>query len=134
MGAKNKRDVWLSAHLRTHEIERSITARIHGIDNRIPINALTIRRLYLMAARFEEIRAVLGGHALVITSGYRCGELNAITPGAAKNSHHRQLLALDIRPQISVKKAMALVLEMPSVSYAYRNSFRSLHVQWEDVF
>ena len=116
------------------EIERSITARVRGIDNRIPINALSIRRLYLMAARFEEIRACLGGAALVVTSGYRCKELNAIMPGAANKSRHRQLLALDVRPQISAKKALVLVQKLPTITYAYRNSFRSIHIQWEDPF
>jgi uncharacterized protein YcbK (DUF882 family) len=107
---------------------------VRGIDNRVPINALSIRRLYLMAARFEEVRACLGGRKLVITSGYRCKELNAIIPGAAEKSRHRQLLALDVRPQMSAKKALLLVQELPTITYAYRNSFRSIHIEWVDLF
>jgi len=127
-------DLHLTAHLRLAEIERSVTATAKGIDNRLPINTLTIRRLYLMAARFEEVRTCLGGKKLVVTSGYRCKKLNAITPGAAKDSRHRHLLALDIRPQISVKRALEKVLELPTIEYAYRNSYRSLHIQWNDIF
>jgi len=124
----------LSAHLRVAEIERSITAKVAGIDNRIPINSLSIRRLYLMAVRFEEVRACLGGQKLVVTSGYRCEALNAITPGAAEKSRHRQLLAIDVRPQISAKKALSIVLKIPTIRYAYRNSFRSIHIQWDDLY
>jgi len=119
--------------LRLSEVERSATALRHGIDNRVPINAVVTRRLYLMAARFEDIRACLGDRPLVVTSGYRCRVLNDITPGAAKNSYHRRLLALDLRPRISAQRALERILQLPFVAYAYRNSHRSVHVQWEDI-
>lgn len=127
-------DFLLSEHLRLSEVEYSALALRHGISNRVELSNTAIARLFLMAVRFEQIRKCLGGRPLVLTSGYRCQDLNEVMPGAAKLSRHRVLLAIDVRPRISARRALRRVVKLPFVVYAYRNSPRSLHIQWIDIF
>lgn len=126
-------DILLSENISLLEIEHSARALREGIDNSIPLTPTMIRRLFLMAVRFEAVRKCLGGKPLIITSGYRSDALNAVTPGAAYTSRHRRLLALDVRPRMSIKTALRRVQKLPFVTYAYRNSARSFHYQWDDI-
>ena len=121
-------DILLSENISLLEIEHSARALREGIDNSIPLTPTMIRRLFLMA-----VRKCLGGKPLIITSGYRSDALNAATPGAAYTSRHRRLLALDVRPRMSIKTALRRVQKLPFVTYAYRNSARSFHYQWDDI-
>lgn len=50
-----------------------------------------------LVRKLEELRKALGGHPLIITSGYRCDEKHAATPGAAPGSRHRYGDGVDIR-------------------------------------
>jgi uncharacterized protein YcbK (DUF882 family) len=54
-------------------------------------------RLSELAALFEEVRALLGGQPLTITSAYRTRSHNHMV-GGATNSQHLEGRALDIRP------------------------------------
>ncbi|MFJ2987747.1 D-Ala-D-Ala carboxypeptidase family metallohydrolase [Collimonas sp. NPDC087041] len=75
----------LTAHFTLEEFTRSDTARSRGIANTpLPAIVANLRRL----AQFAElVRLALGGAAMVISSGYRCPELNRAVGGAANSAH-----------------------------------------------
>lgn len=85
--------VRLTANFFLHEFEHSTNALRLGIDNRVPKelmdNALRV------ASKMQEIRAILGNRVITVTSGYRCPELNAATPGSSQTSAHMRMLASD---------------------------------------
>ena len=80
-------------HFTVNEILRSQTALQLGIDN-TPKDDKTIENLNYTLERLEEIREAYG-EPIIITSGYRCPELNAAV-GGASNSQHRKGEAVDI--------------------------------------
>ena len=83
----------LTAHFTREEFEFSQKAIRLGIDNAVPfvLNANAQRMLEYM----ELIRSKLRDHPIIISSGYRCAELNALTSGSSVSSAHRQALACD---------------------------------------
>lgn len=86
------KDEALTAHFNLSEFSFSRTAVVKGIDNTIPASIMpNIRRL---AGCLELIRTTIG-RPIVVTSGYRCKELNRAV-GGVPNSHHTQGLAADI--------------------------------------
>lgn len=82
----------LTTHFSLHELCRSSTAQARGIDNTPPPELLP--RLVLLAEMLERIRATVACPVLV-SSGYRCAELNAAV-GGASTSDHPQGHAADI--------------------------------------
>jgi len=83
----------LSEHFTMAEYTTSETAARIGIDN-TPKEILIINNLKRMAAVMEEIRVILGKNKIVVSSGYRCAELNAAI-GSRHTSAHVQGLATD---------------------------------------
>jgi len=83
----------LSEHFTLAEYTTSETAARRNIDN-TPKEVLIINNLKRMAGVMEEVRLILGKHAITVTSGYRCGELNAAI-GSKHTSAHVQGLATD---------------------------------------
>nr|VFK12065.1 MAG: Peptidase M15 [Candidatus Kentron sp. LPFa] len=65
----------LTPHFNLLEFVASSTALKSGIDNTPPKRV--IKRLSRTAAGMEEVRALLGGKPITITSGYRCPTLNS---------------------------------------------------------
>jgi len=63
---------------------QSDTAAQHGIDNSPPPEV--IANLRTLADGLEQVQALLG-HALEISSGYRCPALNAAIGGTAASQH-----------------------------------------------
>lgn len=104
----------MSVHFTLAEFVRSRVATEHGIDNAVPEKLMT--NLEFTMAGCERIRAYLG-HAMTITSGYRCPELNHEV-GGAENSQHLSAQAADFicpgfgPPRLIVKalKPMRFVL------------------------
>lgn len=82
----------LTAHFSLDELCRSSTAQARGIDNTPPPELLP--RLVLLAEMLERIRATVACPVLV-SSGYRCAELNAAV-GGSSTSDHPQGHAADI--------------------------------------
>jgi zinc D-Ala-D-Ala carboxypeptidase len=83
----------LSPHLTLEEFTRSDTATRLGIDNSLPENLL--EAAIQTGVMLERIRKVLGT-PMLISSGYRCPELNkAIGSGTA--SDHTKAEALDFK-------------------------------------
>jgi zinc D-Ala-D-Ala carboxypeptidase len=83
----------LTDHFTIEEMTVSRRAAVLGIDN-TPSPA--IRANLVRVARVLEYARGLLGYPITVTSGYRSPQLNAITPGSAKNSAHMQGLAADI--------------------------------------
>ena len=75
------------------ELTASATAQREGIDNRPPTSAYHLLHV-LVEQLLDPIREAWGAPILV-SSGYRCKELNALV-GGAKNSHHLLGCAADI--------------------------------------
>lgn len=82
----------LTKHFTLEEFTCSATASARGIDNTPP--EPIIRNLTRLAQFNEEVRAVLGGVPMAISSGYRCEQLNKAV-GGSKNSAHLDGLAND---------------------------------------
>lgn len=81
----------LSPHFTLSELIISSTAARRGIDN-IPGNA-ALANLKRTAEHLEDVQAILG-HPILITSGFRCLELNRQI-GSKDTSAHVRGLAVD---------------------------------------
>jgi hypothetical protein len=85
-------DQVLSKHFTLDEFVFSNTADKMHIDNMPSPEVLA--NLKHLAQYCEQVRAELGGVAMIITSGYRCPALNKAV-GGAKDSRHLEGLACD---------------------------------------
>ena len=75
------------------ELCASATAQREGIDNRPTESAYHLLHV-LVDQLLDPIREAWG-EPIVVSSGYRCKELNALV-GGAKNSHHMLGCAADL--------------------------------------
>ena len=76
------------------EFERSETAKKYGIDNTVSSQYIPALQ-QLCGEVLEPLRAFVGG-PIVISSGYRCNQLN-VKVGGAYASQHTLVEAADIR-------------------------------------
>ncbi len=88
------KDLRLSEHFTLAEFERSTTAAALGIDNRIPPQYVPVLQ-QLCQQVLEPLRHFVG-QPIVITSGYRCSQLN-VKVGGAYASQHTLGEAADLR-------------------------------------
>lgn len=82
-------------YFKIQELVRSQTATAHSIQN-VPTAEAVKNLESLVLNVLDPLREAWGG-PIIITSGYRCEELNARV-GGAKYSYHRLGMAADIRP------------------------------------
>lgn len=82
----------MTSNFHLSEFTRSDVAVRWGIDNSLPAHLLDDAELTLGMA--ERIRRLLGGLPVIITSGYRCLELNRRI-GSKDTSDHTRALAID---------------------------------------
>jgi zinc D-Ala-D-Ala carboxypeptidase len=75
----------LTTHFTLEELFASDKAHELGIYNRPPQEI--VPRLVYVAEMLERIRAALGGHPIVVTSGYRCEALNKAVGGVPASDH-----------------------------------------------
>jgi hypothetical protein len=99
----------LSDHFSLEEFVNSDTARANQIDNSASDDIVaSLRRT---AGLLELVRGVLGSRPLIITSGYRCPELNKKVGGVADSAHVKGLAADIVCPSfgspLEVCKAIA---------------------------
>lgn len=83
--------ILLSPHFTLEELIRSDVATRKGINNYPYPDVL--ENLKLLASKLEVVRAILG-RSVLVSSGYRCEELNAAV-GGSKTSTHMTGLAAD---------------------------------------
>lgn len=84
----------LTEHFTLAELVASSTARRLGVDNTPTTDAL--QQLHRTAQMLERVRGFLGGHALIVTSGYRNRQVNAAV-GGVSSSDHSQGMAADVK-------------------------------------
>lgn len=83
-------------YFKIDELTHSATAQAQGIAN-VP-TAEAVRNLELLVKAVLDPLRKAWGSPIIVTSGYRCEELNRAVDGAAY-SYHRLGMAADIRPQ-----------------------------------
>lgn len=84
----------LSEHFTLAEFTASDTAERRRINNELPPELLGTAQN--TAEMMEKIRKVLGDNPLIITSGYRCPELNRAI-GSSDTSDHLKAMAVDFK-------------------------------------
>ena len=84
----------LSEHFTLAEFERSATAQACGIDNNVPAKYVPVLQ-QLCKEVLEPLRSYVG-QPIIISSGYRCNQLN-VKVGGAYASQHTLGAAADIR-------------------------------------
>lgn len=82
----------LTPHFTLNEFTRSHQAERFGIVNRVPTELF--HNVVRTAQVLEQVRAGLGNIPIVVSSGYRCPELNRKVGGSI-TSAHMQGLAVD---------------------------------------
>ena len=99
---------YLTPHFTLAELTYSSTAEINGIDN--SPNDDELAELTKTAELLEEIRSILGA-PVVVSSGFRCEEVNTLV-GGAENSAHRWGGAADIEaPEFGDPLAICKAIE-----------------------
>lgn len=109
----------LSPHFSLLEFTESATARKHGIVNEPTAEAVeNLRRLCIHT--LEPLREKLG-LPMIITSGYRCNELNEIIVHAARKSQHLVGCAADFRVVQGSRElliqAFRLIITEPDIDF-----------------
>lgn len=84
--------IWASPHFSVDELTFSETATRKGIDNTPDDNILD--NLLITAMEMENVRELLNNNPILISSGYRCLELNTLL-GSKPTSEHCRGLACD---------------------------------------
>ena len=93
------KDLRLSEHFTLAEFEKSATAAAHGINNSVPSQYVPVLQ-QLCKEVLEPLRSYVG-KPIIISSGYRCNQLN-VKVGGAYASQHTLGEAADIQlPQTS---------------------------------
>jgi hypothetical protein len=75
----------LTTHFTLEEMTYSQTASRYGINNTPPPDIVT--ELTRTCEMLERVRTTLGGQPIMITSGYRCPELNKACGGSSTSQH-----------------------------------------------
>lgn len=75
----------LSPHFTLEEMTQSQSAARLGLDNTPPAEMVTA--LKRTAQLLEEVRSLLGGKPLLVSSGYRAPAVNQAVGGAANSAH-----------------------------------------------
>ena len=133
MGKQNQKAIEIKSEFFTlSELTKSSTASKYHINN-TPSDNIVRNLQYGVDMVLDPLRR-LYGMPIVITSGYRCNELNKRVGGVA-NSWHTQGNAADIHVAslTEASKIFANLQKIPSVDTAlfeHSASGQWLHVQW----
>ena len=117
------------------ELTASATAQREGIDNRPPTSAYHLLHV-LVEQLLDPIREAWGA-PIVVSSGYRCKELNELV-GGAKNSHHLLGCAADLiagskaehRKLFELIQQMQLQGKIRFTQPIAENDFRWIHISY----
>lgn len=114
------------------ELCASSTATAKGIDN-TPTPGITQNLERLVANVLDPLREAWG-KPIVVTSGYRCPELNKAV-GGAKNSHHMQGMAADITTgnKVDNRRLFQKILDLglPFTQLIDEKGFSWIHVSYD---
>lgn len=115
-------------HFSVNEILRSETALSLGIDN-IPKDEAVIRNLNNTLLQLEQLRE-LYGKPIVITSGYRCPELNKAVGGKA-NSQHLRGEAVDLKWDTNLVNFIQEKYHFDQLIREKNKSTKWIHISWK---
>ncbi len=104
----------ISTHFTLIQLVRSETADARGIDNTAP--AALIDNLKRLAEGLEQVQAFLGP-PLVISSAYRCPELNEIVGGSPTSQHVLGLAADFDCPEFGTPLEVALEIAASEIGF-----------------
>jgi zinc D-Ala-D-Ala carboxypeptidase len=93
---------YLTPHFSLEEMTFSDTANLQGIDN--TPNAEEVECLVRTCEVLEQIRTLCGSHPVIITSGFRCPDLNKAVGGASDSAHVYGLAADFVIPEFGTPK------------------------------
>lgn len=114
------------------ELCASSTATAKSIDN-TPTPGITQNLERLVANVLDPLREAWG-KPIVVTSGYRCPELNKAV-GGAKNSHHMQGMAADISTgnKVDNRRLFQKILDLglPFTQLIDEKGFSWIHVSYD---
>lgn len=77
--------IMLTPHFHLSELTHSESAVRRGIDN--SPDPLAVANLFKLAQMMEKVRELLGGKAIIVSSGYRSVALNAAVKGSKTSDH-----------------------------------------------
>ena len=117
------------------ELISSATAQREGIDNRP--NKCAYQLLHVLVEQLLDPIREAWGEPIVVSSGYRCKELNALV-GGAKNSHHLLGCAADLiagskaehRKLFDLIRQMQLQGKIRFTQLIAENDFRWIHISY----
>ena len=95
----------ISKNFSLEEFERSDTAKRLGIDNRVP--QFAVQRLRILCEKVLQPVRDHFGVPIIITSGYRCPDLNDAVKGAT-SSQHMKGEAADFKIKVDNTKGVKL--------------------------
>lgn len=95
----------LSPHFALAEFTVSQEGARRGLRNQ-PLGP-ALRNLQRLAQVLEQLRTLLGGVPITITSGYRSGAINTLVGGALNSAHLSGLAADLIAPQFGTPRRIA---------------------------
>lgn len=97
----------LTPHFGLDELTHSATATRLGIQN-APTDS-NLANLNILAGKLEMVRSILG-RPMIISSGYRCPELNARVGGSQTSAHCQGLAADFTAPQFGIPSEICRAL------------------------
>ena len=117
------------------ELTSSATAQREGIDNRP--NKCAYQLLHVLVEQLLDPIREAWGAPIVVSSGYRCKELNELV-GGAKNSHHLLGCAADLiagskaehRKLFELIQQMQLQGKIRFTQLIAENDFRWIHISY----
>jgi zinc D-Ala-D-Ala carboxypeptidase len=105
----------LTDHFSVQEMTQSETAARRGIDNTAPRAILS--NLARTAQALEQVRALLGGKPILVSSGYRSPALNRAVGGAASSAHVQGLAADFICPGFGTPLAICRTIAASGIPF-----------------
>lgn len=105
----------LAPHFTLAELTVSETAARRGLDNTPGREALN--SLAYTARCMEEVRTLLGGHPIIINSGYRAPAVNAAVGGVEESQHMRGEAVDFICPSFGGPQSIAIAVMNSPIEY-----------------
>ena len=98
----------LTKHFTLEELTFSETAERNGWDN--TPNDAELENLKRLAEFLEEVKAALGGRPVMVSSGFRCKQVNDAV-GSRDTSQHRIGCAVDFRvPKLTPDEVVRIII------------------------
>nr|CAI9751946.1 endolysin [Herelleviridae sp.]CAI9751959.1 endolysin [uncultured phage] len=117
----------MTEHFSKEEFTRSETADRLVIDNTLPDDLIETAKYTL--SRLEEIRQAYG-KPIIITSGYRCPELNKAV-GGKPNSQHLKAEAVDLKWDLDLYKLIKDHFEFDQLIIEKNSRTKWIHLSFK---